>query len=77
MMAHLHPRYGSILEMYENLPMPNEVDGLNNLGRGHQSNISIQIYRENKPCPQAAMFFATHDGLNNLGRGSSGPVVSD
>ena len=24
-MAHLPPRYGSILEMYEKLPMPNKV----------------------------------------------------
>ena len=34
-------------------------------------NISIQIYKENKPRPLAAMFFFTnHNGLNNFGRGS-------
>ena len=30
---------------------------------------SIQIYKENKPHPLAAMFLKNHDGLNNLDRG--------
>ena len=47
---------------------------------------SIQINKENKPGPLAAIFFTNHDGLNNLDRGlhkkhscnvEIGPVVSE
>ena len=31
---------------------------------------SISIYRENKPCPLATMFFDNRNSLNNLDRGS-------